>query len=49
MTEPDDHFYPDDTNKDYEDSLKELREELLDYNDSMSRCYDEGWFNDDND
>ena len=35
---------PDDETDDYQDTMEEIREELSDYNDSMSRCLDEGWF-----
>ena len=35
---------PDEETDDYQDTMHEIHEELADYNDSMSRSDDEGWF-----
>ena len=47
MSDPDDET--EDTSDDYQDTMVVIREELSDYNDSMSRCHDEGWFYTDED
>jgi len=38
-----------DVMSEYAEESRFVEEELADYNDSMARCHEDGWFYDDND